>query len=752
MQNISQQLGIGGAAKIALGIVGGTLALVLVWIAAGTPIISSETALLLVCTIFAFILGTRLSDTGSTADPVADTDELQSSLDGVMSGTREESVAERLKGEIRDADQAVYQALKHLRSRGRVDMPVEGHDGALGNLVAVRSNDVVRWCATFFDTGAVAQRTLFALSPFAMVRMEDGSVVDMTPEARNLLAHGDGRPEDLFAQVAPVTDQVVTLPDGSDRRLRCQVLERGAGRDILLFPLAHDDGADPSVDHLLERLPLPLVRLDRTGRVVLPNAAADTLLGNGLTPGVMVSDILEGLACPIQQRVREVAESRCARKPEVARLRNAPDERFIQVSLLPLTEDGETSILMLMSDATELKTLEAQFVQSQKMQAVGQLAGGVAHDFNNLLTALSGHCDLLLLRHEVGDRDHSDLVQIRQNANRAAGLVRQLLAFSRKQTLQPRMLNLADVLSDLSHLLNRLLGERVTLSISAEKDVPTVRVDERQLEQVIMNLVVNARDAMPYGGSVTLTLRKAQFTEEYCRDRATVPPGDYALIEVTDTGLGIAPGDLSKVFEPFYTTKKVGEGTGLGLSTAYGIVKQTGGYIFVDSTLAKGTTFTIYLPRAITDPVAHTPSAQQKRPVDVTGQGVVLLVEDEAPVRAFAMRALELRGYSVLEAGSGEEALDLIAGGVPDPIDIIVSDVVMPGLDGPTWVRQAQEIYPDARVIFVSGYAEEVFSDDTDPIPNSCFLAKPFSLSELTLKVKEQIELQKARELVAIDE
>ena len=258
--------------------------------------------------------------------------------------------------------------------------------------------------------------------------------------------------------------------------------------------------------------------------------------------------------------------------------------------------DGTPSLLAVLSDATELKTLEAQFVQSQKMQAVGQLAGGVAHDFNNLLTAINGHCDLLLMRHDVADVEHGDLMQIRQNANRAAALVRQLLAFSRKQTLRPTVINLQDTLSELTHLLNRLLTDKVTLRIEHAPDLAPVRVDERQIEQVIMNLVVNARDAMPRGGEVRIATRNVRLGRDLHRDRAVILQGDYVVIEVADSGHGIPEGKLNKIFEPFFTTKQVGEGTGLGLSTAYGIVKQTGGFIFADSPPGQGATFTIYLP------------------------------------------------------------------------------------------------------------------------------------------------------------
>jgi two-component system cell cycle sensor histidine kinase/response regulator CckA len=414
-------------------------------------------------------------------------------------------------------------------------------------------------------------------------------------------------------------------------------------------------------------------------------------------------------------------------------------EVFVQVTLNRITEGGEPALIAVLNDATELKSLEAQFVQSQKMQAIGQLAGGVAHDFNNLLTAISGHCDLLLLRHDQGDPDFSDLVQINQNANRAAALVGQLLAFSRKQTLRPETLDMRDTLADLTHLLNRLVGEKVTLTLTHDPVLAPIRADKRQLEQVLMNLVVNARDAMPNGGEIRIDTQGTHLNKPLQRDRVTVPVGEYVTVRVSDDGIGIPSDKLQKVFEPFYTTKRTGEGTGLGLSTAYGIVKQTGGYIFVDSTVGAGTCFTLYFPvlerHDDAPPVVREEAA---KPTGKHGDGVILLVEDEAPVRAFASRALRLRGYTVLEADSAESALKTLE----DPslsIDVFVTDVVMPGMDGPTWVREALKTRPEVRVVFVSGYAEDSFGETQMKIPNSVFLPKPFSLNDLTDTVHSQL-------------
>jgi two-component system cell cycle sensor histidine kinase/response regulator CckA len=374
------------------------------------------------------------------------------------------------------------------------------------------------------------------------------------------------------------------------------------------------------------------------------------------------------------------------------------------------------------------------------MQAIGQLAGGVAHDFNNLLTAISGHCDLLLLRHAQEDPDYGDLIQIHQNANRAASLVGQLLAFSRKQNLMMEVLDLRDTLADLTHLLNRLVGEKVLLTLQHDEGILPIRADKRQLEQVLMNLVVNARDAMPDGGEISISTENLVLSEPMERDRAIVPAGSYVLVRVVDQGVGIAPEALPKIFEPFFTTKRQGEGTGLGLSTAYGIIKQSGGFIFADSLPGAGTTFTLYFPAC--DPASlTTPAAAAPPPAPLSqkaAEGVVLLVEDEAPVRAFASRALRLRGYSVLEADSAEAALALLS----DPsltVDIFVTDVIMPGKDGPTWVREALATRPSTRVIFVSGYAEDAFSEQKALIPNSVFLPKPFSLTDLTATVQRQL-------------
>jgi two-component system cell cycle sensor histidine kinase/response regulator CckA len=401
--------------------------------------------------------------------------------------------------------------------------------------------------------------------------------------------------------------------------------------------------------------------------------------------------------------------------------------------------DGEPRAILYVVDTSEQKALETQFAQAQKMQAIGQLAGGVAHDFNNLLQAILGNCDLLLMRVSPGDPSFAEINEVRQNSVRAAGLVRQLLAFSRQQTLQPKVLSLSETLTELSLLLRRLVGERIHLKVEHIPDLWPVKADEGQISNAIMNLVVNSRDAMPpEGGAVTIRTSNVSLMSAKAIGTGLMPAGDYVLIEVSDTGSGIPKENLTKIFEPFFTTKPVGQGTGLGLSTVYGVVKQTGGFITVDSDAGRGATFSIYLPRhaAIEAPAEVAEPSDRGSPRDVTGQDTILLVEDEDAVRSFAARALKMRGYTVLEASGGETALEIVRRH-EGPIDLLVTDVVMPNMDGPTLVRAARRIRPEMRIIFMSGYAEDAFRRNEEKAEELHFLPKPFGLKQLVAKVKE---------------
>jgi len=416
------------------------------------------------------------------------------------------------------------------------------------------------------------------------------------------------------------------------------------------------------------------------------------------------------------------------------------EERMAELFASPMP-DGKAILYLV--DVSEQKALETKFAQSQKMQAVGQLAGGVAHDFNNLLTVIIGNCEFLLMRHQAGDPSFKEINEVHQNALRAAALVSQLLAFSRKQTMQPKVLALGDVVGELAQMLRRLVGEGITLNVEREPDLWAVHADEAQLGNAIINLVVNARDAMPSGGTVTIHTSN-QAVNAKALGTAMMPAGDYVRIEVTDTGTGMSKEIQSKIFDPFFTTKPVGQGTGLGLATVYGIVKQSGGFIDVDSELGRGTSFNIYLPRRKIEasdaaPVETAPAVAR----DVTGQDTILLVEDEEAVRSFAARALRMRGYNVLEAGGGEEALEIVkSDGVK--IDLIITDVVMPNMDGPTMVRHVKQLNPGLPVIFMSGYAEEAFRRNDQNSEDIHFLPKPFGLKQLAAKVKEVLAGQPA--------
>ena len=593
----------------------------------------------------------------------------------------------------------------------------------------------------FQDRSNPSGRGAEGLSLPMLTANKSGVVLFTNDAMRRLLGGRPKRLDRIFTTAVLHSGEVVDVST-SDGTVQAILAELGNGterREIFLLPL----GPRPSLGREMtdfESVPVGLLKFDADGELRGANAVARGLLELGENGEAKAHELFEGLGRPISDWLADVVAERLPGGTEVVHARQGAAERFLQITLTRIVEAGRPAALAVLQDATAHKTLEAQFVQSQKMQAIGQLAGGVAHDFNNLLTAISGHCDLLLTRHDESDPEYPDLIQIHQNSNRAAALVNQLLAFSRKQTLKPEQIDLQDVLSDIAHLLNRLVGERVRLQVTHAPGLGRIRADKRQLEQVLMNLVVNARDAMPEGGVIQLQTTALSLTENLHRDRAVVPAGDYAVIRVIDHGIGIASDRLTKIFEPFYTTKPSGEGTGLGLSTVYGIVKQSGGFLFVDSVEGEGSTFHVYFPihvaKTVAVPVDISPEVTAKDLVR-RGEGVVLLVEDEAPVRAFASRALRMRGFTVVEAENAESALKVLE----DPkleVDVFVTDVVMPGMDGPSWVKRALIDRPNVRVIFVSGYSDEALVEEQARIPNSIFLPKPFSLNELTQTVLQQ--------------
>ncbi len=483
---------------------------------------------------------------------------------------------------------------------------------------------------------------------------------------------------------------------------------------------------------LFRDAPMGVAFADAGGVILEANKAFANFFGGAALKGRVLAELLEESdRATIAQRIARVASGSADSNAMELRgpTSESSGERMAELFASPMP-DGR-AVLYLM-DVTEQKALETKFAQSQKMQAVGQLAGGVAHDFNNLLTVIIGNCEFLLMRHPAGDPSFKEINEVHQNALRAATLVGQLLAFSRKQTMQPKVLALNDVVGELAQMLRRLLREGIELKVEKDENLWPVHADEAQLSNALINLVVNARDAMPSGGSVTIRLANETVRTSSSLGSAIMPPGEYVRLEVTDTGVGMSKEIQSKIFDPFFTTKPVGQGTGLGLATVYGIVKQSGGFIDVRSDVGKGTSFLIYLPRHAGEAVQAQEAAPAAR--DVTGQDTILLVEDEEAVRSFAARALRMRGYNVLEAGGGDEALEIVQSGAE--IHLIITDVVMPNMDGPTMVKHVKQIKPELPVIFMSGYAEEAFRRD-EGAGDIHFLPKPFGLKQLAAKVKD---------------
>jgi two-component system cell cycle sensor histidine kinase/response regulator CckA len=508
-------------------------------------------------------------------------------------------------------------------------------------------------------------------------------------------------------------------------------------------PSLRGEDENSHVHALLDSLPLGLALADTDGRFLFLNKVFRKAVGLGPSerpawPGDLVVD--EDKAA-VSDAVRRFGRGRAMSGDLAVRLKPNPEEP-VAMTVAGARGLGNAAVLLSLKDNSEEARLKREIAQATKMQAVGQLAGGVAHDFNNILTAILGTCDLMMMRHSPGDSDYDDIQQIRSNSNRAANLTRQLLAFSRQQTLRPQVLQLPDVVAEVSHLLDRLLGERVKLEVKHGRGLGAVRADPGQLEQVIVNLAVNARDAMiakdPTGGGTLVLQTYAVPADDVRRMGSDVLPiGDYTAMKVTDTGTGIPSHLLGKIFEPFFTTKEVGKGTGLGLSTVYGIVKQSGGFIFAESQMRKGTSFTIYLPVHRTQPgEAPARSRTKEKAGELWGTGTILVVEDEVMVRTVAERALTRHGYTVLTAENGEAALEILAR--EEKVDLMVSDVVMPTMDGPTTVRAARKMHPDLPILFISGYAEEQLRKSID-IPNVSFLAKPFSVQQLAETVRDTL-------------
>lgn len=560
--------------------------------------------------------------------------------------------------------------------------------------------------------------------------------------------------------------RVSSARDGAPGESRTIVMSRDGGED-------EDQSASSAAmrfTRFFNNTPMAIASVDGKGRILRTNAPFLKLFSglvsqDDVERGALIETVVHATE---KGRLHEALAAAKDRQGDIApidALHPADGERHFRFYINAVIDQSdqapEEAAIIYALEITEQKALENQMAQTQKMNAVGTLAGGIAHDFNNVLTAILLSSDHLLLSARPADASFADLMEIKRNANRAAVLVRQLLAFSRKQTMRPTVLSMTDVIGDLRMLVDRMTGTNVKVEVDYGRDLWPVRTDLGQFEQVLLNLAVNARDAMPTGGIITLRTRNLPSSEIAALGRRELPEEDFVMVEVSDQGTGIPPEILDKIFEPFFTTKEVGKGTGLGLSMVYGIVKQSGGYIYPESEVGKGTTFRILLPRHIDipevagEPASGTsaetmalprvetvvkPVAKAEEPTDLTGDSaVVLLVEDEEAVRRGGKRMLETRGYTVHEAGSGVEALEIMDE-LDGAVDIVVSDVVMPEMDGPTLLTELRKKYPDLKFIFVSGYAEDAFARNLPADAKFGFLPKPFSLKQLAVAVREMLD------------
>jgi PAS domain S-box-containing protein len=533
----------------------------------------------------------------------------------------------------------------------------------------------------------------------------------------------------------------------------------------------------------LVRLPAALVgALERRRSLVATQAAHKALLGSeakfakafNANPSGMAITTLEGLVVDVneaflrtlgyareealgrttvelglwhspEERTRAIKEAQVPGRVQTIEVEGRTKEsarRTLLYSAELIELDGVTHVLVLTTDITERRQLEDQLRQAGKMEAVGQLAGGVAHDFNNILTAILGYADLLAADLPAGDQRRDDVDEIRKAAHRATALTRQLLAFSRKQVLEPRVLGLNELVDNMDKMLRPILGENVELRAAPAADLHAVRADPNHMEQVILNLAINARDAMPKGGKLTIETANVELDEEYAARHVTVVPGHYVMLAVSDTGTGMDEATQKRIFEPFFTTKEAGRGTGLGLSTVYGIVKQSGGSIWVYSELGQGTTFKIYLPAV--DAPAEDLSTAAAFARDLSGSETVLVVEDDEQLLHLAQRALEARGYTVLAADRGAAALEA-SRRHSGPIHVLLTDVTIPDMDGRALAEALRAERPGMRLLYMSGYADQAIVHHGVLDADVAYLPKPFTTEAIARRVREVLDTPERR-------
>ncbi len=798
---------------LAGALVGAGIAVSLLASEKAQPLIIGLLALLAVMGVFALFAGavgiiefagrtTRndttkaVVDTASEGVIIVDTDgrvvyanEAYQRLAGTT-GTENLLTVERLFTGASDVSEAIYrlaQAARDMRPASeevRLSPPLGGFDGAAWYRIRVRpleQPDGVR-AAVWTVADVTRDRTLAGWLDYDLAQFGPGGLKlrDLVPgEGAALLSGVPGGAGEVRTEThdldlrrrgghplpVRVFHRVAYGYDGTPGASRTLILNRSAGEDVAEGQRA----AEVRFARFFNNSPLAIATIDRNGRIARSNGLFAKLFGAAFKGQDMAE--ARSILSVVSERDRESLTQAVAQAAagagdiapvELSLVMDANRSARFFVTSVENGEDGEAAIVYAL-DTTDQRALQAQFAQAQKMQAVGELAGGVAHDFNNVLQGIIGYADLLLVNHRPTDPSFDDIMQIKQNANRAASLVRHLLAFSRRQTLRPQVMHFGEVLTDLTMLIKKLVGERISLDVKHGRDLWPVRADLIQFEQVIVNLAVNARDAMPNGGVLSLRTRNVTAAEAADVGEAVMPAADYVAIEVGDTGSGIPKEIIDKIFQPFFTTKEVGKGTGLGLSMVYGFVKQSEGFIFCDSEVGKGTVFRIYLPRHVGEAVVDgqaeakdkpavkvaengavtgaTPAPVQADPPakpDLTGSETVLLVEDEEAVRAFGARALARHGYRVLEASSGIDALHVVEEH-DGPISLIVSDVVMPEMDGPTMLGELRRKGITAKIIFCSGYAEEAFSRNLPEGETFGFLPKPFTLQKMIEEVKKAL-------------
>lgn len=655
-----------------------------------------------------------------------------------------------VKGQV--TSQLLVRAMRYATERKRAVEALQRSEeyyrslieNALDVITVLDADGTVRYASPSFERVlGYPQGALTGTNMLALVHPEDGS------RFRRMLAKGTenpGAPQHFECRLRHRKGNWLVI-EAIGKRFEQDTAVNGFvlnSRDITERKGAEEAlrQANETLRAVIETSPLAIYALALNGEVRSWNSAASRIFGfseaevlHRLLPIIAVDDqpgFLERLDQAIDGTLLVGHEERRFRKD------GSPIEVSVWNAQLRDATGAVTGIVEAVADNTDRKRLEEQVRQAQKMEAVGRLAGGVAHDFNNLLTVITGYCQMLLDQTPVDNENTTqDLKEILKAADRATTLTKQLLAFSRRQIFQPKVVELGALIRDLNNLLKRLAGETVTLRYQIPEDLWNVRVDPGQMEQVLLNLIVNARDAMPKGGQVTLSLRNETIGEHNPHPAVSLPPGDYVLMEVCDTGSGMDEEVLTHLFEPFFTTKEKGRGTGLGLSTSYGIVKQNHGEILVRSTLGQGSTFSIYLPRVAERPTAEAPTEAPSRAA--RGQETVLVAEDEDGVRVVVTNMLRKQGYRVIEGTSGEDAMQ-IASNHSGPMHLLLSDMVMPGMTGLELAEQVRQLRPDIRVLFMSGYTDSGIVHEGELQPDTYFIHKPFSIDGLARKVRDVLD------------